>query len=290
LHHICYWLVRSYFPDAPRDGASWQDERIPRPLRASEPTADQVPRKDLEVLEQRLAKQNEAALKLQQERDSVALVDLLQRSGWVKRALFLADRVSLVRQAANAFKKHLPESSPVNLVTEKNTEGRVYVCTYPTMMGLIDETQTGGDEARFGVGYFDLVIIDEAHRSVYQKYGAIFHYFDSLLLGLTATPREQVDKNTYELFDLEPGVPTDAYELDTAVADGFLVPPRVQQVDLKFPREGIDYDALSDEEKAQWESLDWGDAPGSSDDPDALPDRVNASAINSWLFNVYTDF
>jgi type I restriction enzyme R subunit len=212
-------------------------------------------------------------------RTAIALVDVLQRAGWVKRALFLADRVALVNQAVSAFKAHLPESSPVNLVTEKDKAGRVYVSTYPTMMGLIDETK--GGEARFSVGHFDLVIIDEAHRSVYQKYGAIFRYFDSLLVGLTATPREQVDKNTYALFDLEPGVPTDAYELETAVADGFLVPPRVQQVDLKFPREGIDYDALSDEEKAQWESLDWGDDV----EPDELPDKVNASAINSWLFN-----
>ena len=212
-------------------------------------------------------------------RTAIALVDLLQRSGWVKRALFLADRKALVRQAVNAFKTHLPESSPVNLVTEKDKSGRVYVCTYPTMMGLIDETN--GNEARFGVGHFDIVIIDEAHRSVYQKYGAIFRYFDSLLVGLTATPREQVDRNTYELFDLEPGVPTDAYELETAVADGFLVPPRVQQVDLRFPREGIDYDSLSDEEKEQWESLDWGDDV----DEHGLPDKVNASAINSWLFN-----
>ena len=147
------------------------------------------------------------------------------------------------------------------------------------MMGLIDETK--GNEARFGVGYFDLIIIDEAHRSVYKKYGAIFEYFDSLLVGLTATPRDQVDKNTYDLFDQEPGVPTDAYELETAVADGFLVPPRVEQIDLKFPREGIDYDTLSDEEKEQWEGLDWGDDL----DPDELPDRVNASAINAWLFN-----
>ena len=212
-------------------------------------------------------------------RTAVALVDLLQRAGWVKRALFLADRISLVNQAVGAFKTHLPASSPVNLVTEKDKAGRVYVSTYSTMMGLIDETK--GNEARFGVGHFDLVIIDEAHRSVYQKYGAIFRYFDSLLIGLTATPREQVDRNTYELFDLEPGVPTDAYELETAVADGFLVPPRVQQVDLKFPREGIDYYSLSDEEKEQWESLDWGDDVG----PGELPDRVNASAINSWLFN-----
>ena len=212
-------------------------------------------------------------------RTAIALVDVLQRAGWVKRALFLADRVSLVNQAVNAFKTHLPDSSPVNLVTEKGAEGRVYVSTYPTMMGLIDETK--GTEARFGVGHFDLVIIDEAHRSVYQKYGAIFRYFDSLLVGLTATPREQVDRNTYQLFDLEPGVPTDAYELETAVADGFLVPPRVQQVDLRFPREGIDYDSLSDEEKEQWESLDWGDDV----EPGDLPDRVNAAAINSWLFN-----
>jgi type I restriction enzyme R subunit len=212
-------------------------------------------------------------------RTAIALVDVLQRASWIKRALFLADRVSLVNQAVSAFKTHLPESSPVNLVTEKETEGRVYVCTYPTMMGMIDQTQ--GGEARFGVGHFDLVIIDEAHRSVYQKYGEIFRYLDSLLVGLTATPREEVDKNTYDLFDLEPGVPTDAYELEQAVADGFLVPPRVQQVDLKFPREGIDYDKLTDEEKAQWESLDWGDDV----EPGTLPDRVNAAAINSWLFN-----
>ena len=212
-------------------------------------------------------------------RVAIALVDLLQRAGWVKRALFLADRISLVNQAVGAFKAHLPESSPVNLVTEKDKAGRVYVCTYPTMMGLINETT--GTEARFGVGHFDLVIIDEAHRSVYQKYGAIFRYFDSLLVGLTATPRDQVDRNTYKLFDLEPGLPTDAYELATAVADGYLVPPKVQQVDLRFPREGIDYDSLSEEEQAQWESLDWGD----DEDDAGLLERVNASAINNWLFN-----
>ena len=212
-------------------------------------------------------------------RVAIALVDLLQRAGWVKRALFLADRISLVNQAVGAFKAYLPESSPVNLVTEKDKAGRVYVCTYPTMMGLINETT--GTEARFGVGHFDLVIIDEAHRSVYQKYRAIFRYFDSLLVGLTATPRDQVDRNTYELFDLEPGVPTDAYELATAVADGYLVPLKVQQVDLRFPREGIDYDSLSEEEQAQWESLDWGD----DQDGGELPERVNASAINNWLFN-----
>jgi type I restriction enzyme, R subunit len=215
-------------------------------------------------------------------RTAIALADLLQRAGWAKRVLFLADRISLVNQAVAAFKAHLPESSPVNLVTEKDKTGRVYLSTYPTMMGLIDETK--GDAARFSVGHFDLVIIDEAHRSVYQRYQEIFRYFDSLLVGLTATPSEQVDKNTYRLFDLEPGVPTDAYELETAVADGFLVPPRVEMVDLKFPLQGIDYDSLSEEEQEEWEGLDWGDdvPPGS------FPAQVNASAVNSWLFNTDT--
>ena len=216
-------------------------------------------------------------------RTAVALVDLLQRAGWVKRALFLADRVALVRQAVNAFKQHLPESSPVNLVTEKDKSGRVYVCTYPTMMGLIDETKPGasGLEARFGVGHFDLVIIDEAHRSVYQKFGAIFRYFDGLLVGLTATPRDQVDRNTYQLFDLQQGMPTDAYELETAVKDGFLVPPKASQVNLKFPGRGINYDDLSDDEKEEWESTDWGDDSPSPQ----VPARVEPQAINNWLFN-----
>jgi type I restriction enzyme, R subunit len=151
---------------------------------------------------------------------------------------------------------------------------------------LIDETKPGANalEARFGVGHFDLVIIDEAHRSVYQKFGAIFRYFDSLLVGLTATPREQVDRNTYQLFDLQPGVPTDAYELETAVRDGFLVPPRAIQVNLRFPGRGIVYDDLSDAEKEEWESTDWGD-----DSPTpAVPARVEPQAINNWLFNADT--
>ena len=212
-------------------------------------------------------------------RTAIALVDVLQRAGWIKRVLFLADRLALVTQAVNAFKTFLPSSSPVNLVREKDREGRVYVSTYPTTLNLIDQTDDG--ESLFGVGYFDLVIIDEAHRSVYQKYGAIFQHFDALLVGLTATPRDQVDRNTYELFDLQPGVPTDFYDLETAVREGYLVPPRVQQVDLKFPREGIDYDSLSDEEKDQWENLDWGDGANTQ----LVPSKVNAAAINSWLFN-----
>lgn len=211
-------------------------------------------------------------------RTVIALVDLLMRAGWVKRVLFLADRVSLVRQATNAFKAHLPDSAPVNLVTEKTAEGRVFLSTYPTMMNLIDGKAQG--KRSFGPGHFDLVVIDEAHRSVYQRYRAIFDYFDSFLVGLTATPREDVDHDTYALFDLEDGVPTDAYSLDEAVRDGHLVPPEAISVPLKIIRSGLRYDELSEAEKTQWDMLEWGE--------DEIPDSVEAAEVNKRLFNVDT--
>jgi type I restriction enzyme R subunit len=209
-------------------------------------------------------------------RTVIALVDLLQRANWAKRILFLADRVALVNQAANAFKAHLPDAAAVNLVTDKETEGRVFVSTYPTMMGLINETNDG--LRRFGVGHFDLIIVDEAHRSIYQKYRAIFAYFDALLVGLTATPKDEIDRNTYGLFELESGVPTDAYGLEDAIDEGYLVPPRAVSVPLKFQREGIQYAQLSEDERAQWDELDW-------DEDGHAPDEVGAEAVNKWLFN-----
>ncbi len=217
-------------------------------------------------------------------RTVIALSDVLMRANWVKRVLFLADRVALVNQAVNAFKHHLPDSSPVNLVTDKHTEGRVFVSTYPTMMGLIDDAtdDSKSGQRRFGVGHFDLIVIDEAHRSVYQKYRAIFDYFDSLLVGLTATPKDEIDHNTYSLFDLEDGVPTDAYPLDQAVADGYLVPPLAVSVPLKFQRDGIKYAELSEDEKEQWDALEW------SDDGTPPPNEVEAAALNKWLFNTDT--
>jgi type I restriction enzyme R subunit len=193
--------------------------------------------------------------------------------------LFLADRIALVNQAINAFKKHLPDSSPVNLVTDRDEEGRMFVSTYPTMMGLIDEATDG--QRRFGVGHFDVVIIDEAHRSVYQKYRAIFDYFDSLLVGLTATPKDEIDRNTYGLFDLERGVPTDTYGLDDAVRDGFLVPAEAVSVPLHFQREGITYAELSDDEKEEWDALEW-------DETGQIPAQIEPEAVNRWLFNADT--
>ena len=209
-------------------------------------------------------------------RTVIALCDLLMKANWARRVLFLADRVALVNQSVNAFKKFLPDASPVNLVTEKSATGRVYISTYPTMMGLIDEAKNG--KRRFGPGHFDLIVVDEAHRSVYRKYGAIFDYFDSLIVGLTATPKDEIDRDTYRLFDLQRGVPTDAYGLDEAVKDGFLVPPKAVSVPLKFQRECISYDDLSDDEKELWDTVEW-------DEDGNVPDRVEAAAVNKWLFN-----
>ncbi|MGL5863483.1 MAG: type I restriction-modification enzyme R subunit C-terminal domain-containing protein, partial [Phycicoccus sp.] len=149
------------------------------------------------------------------------------------------------------------------------------VSTYPTMMNLIDEVD--GGTRRFGPGYFDLVVIDEAHRSVYATYGVIVDYFDSLLLGLTATPKDEVDHNTYRLFHLEDGVPTDNYSLDEAVDAGHLVPPKGISVGTQFLRSGIRYTDLTEEEKDQWDALDWGD--------DGPPDEVGAEELNRFLFN-----
>jgi type I restriction enzyme R subunit len=212
-------------------------------------------------------------------RTVIALVDLLMRSNWCKRVLFLADRVALVKQAVGAFKTHLPDATTVNLVTDKSADGRVYVSTYPTMMGLINSG--AGDLRRFGPGFFDLVVIDEAHRSVYQKYGAIFDWFDSLLVGLTATPKDEVDRNTYRLFNLEDGVPTDSYSLDEAVREGYLVPAQAISVPLKFPRDGIRYDDLSEQEKDEWDARDW-------DEDGDVPDLIASDAVNKWLFNADT--
>lgn len=210
-------------------------------------------------------------------RTVIALADLMMKANWARRILFLADRKALVNQAAAAFKKFLPSSAPVNLMTDRESTGRVYVSTYPTMMGLIDGKDE--DEARrFGPGHFDLIIIDEAHRSVYRKYGAIFDYFDSLLVGLTATPKDEIDRDTYRLFNLQSGVPTDAYGLDEAVGDNYLVPPKAISVPLRFERQGIRYDDLSDDEKEEWDAVEW-------DEDGNVPAAVEPAAVNKWLFN-----
>ncbi len=217
-------------------------------------------------------------------RTVIALIDQLMRANWVKRVLFLADRVALVKQAHNNFKKHLPSAPSANLIEKHDPKkndhngARVCVATYPTMMGLIDEMQNG--QRQYGPGHFDLIVIDEAHRSIYRKYRSIFDYFDSLLVGLTATPRDEIDHDTYSLFELERGVPTDVYDLDNAVADKFLVPPAPISVPLKFQRQGIRYNDLSPEDQEKWDLLEW---------EDKLPNRdIDPNEVNKWLFNTDT--
>ncbi|WP_079148237.1 DEAD/DEAH box helicase family protein [Streptomyces agglomeratus] len=213
-------------------------------------------------------------------RTTVALVDQLKKAGWAQRVLFLADRQSLVTQAMKAFKEHLPSTPVASLLDDKAATAHVFVSTYQTMMKQIDVTDAAG-RRRFGPGYFDLIVIDEAHRSVYDKYGEIFRYFDALLLGLTATPKDDIDRNTYKLFQLEDGVPTDSYGLDEAVRDGYLVPPKAVKVPLKFMERGIRYADLSEEEKAEWDAKEW-------TEDGQVPDAVSRHELDKYLFNADT--
>ena len=215
-------------------------------------------------------------------RTASAIVDMLTKCNWAKRALFLADRNALVTQAKNAFNEYLPHLSAVDLTREREDNGtRLVFSTYPTIMNRIDGL-LAGDQRFYGVGHFDLIIIDEAHRSIYQKYKAIFDYFDAMLVGLTATPKTEVDHNTYGLFGIEDNNPTFAYELDKAVAERYLVPPKAKSVPLKFLREGIKYKDLSDTEKEEYE-LKFGD-PSTGE----APEEISSAALNAWLFNTNT--
>ena len=211
-------------------------------------------------------------------RTSIAFSKLMLECNWAKRILFLADRISLVDQAKRNFVKFLPEHSSVNLLEEKdNPDARIAFSTYKTMMGLIDNSRD--EEARFYGGHFDLVIVDEAHRSIYKKYQAIFEYFDALFLGLTATPKNSIDKNTYHIFGLADKSPTDAYTFQEAVDNHHLTPYKSIELPTKFLREGIKYDELSDEEKEEFEEeiLDGEEATGN--------EWIASSELNSWLFN-----
>jgi type I restriction enzyme R subunit len=191
----------------------------------------------------------------------------------VKNVLFLADRNALVTQAKKEFGKLLPKvSAEILSGATSELKGRVQLATYPTMMNLLGEP---AHRRLFGIGHFDLVIVDEAHRSIYQKYRHIFDYFDALLVGLTATPKSDIDKNTYHIFDIENGVPTFAYESHEAFADEVLVPPKGYSVPLKFVRQGVKYKELSPEEQEEWESKE----------QLAEREEVLPSELNQFLYN-----
>jgi type I restriction enzyme R subunit len=211
-------------------------------------------------------------------RTSISITDMVLKKKWAKRVLFLADRNALVKQAYKNYAEHLPEVPIVNLVEEKNDDAaRVVFSTYPTMLNQIENLEQG--KRKFDPGHFDLVIIDEAHRSVYNKYQAIFDYFDSLLLGLTATPKEDVDHDTYDLFNTEQGNPTYSYGLEEAVQDGFLVPPKKVKVHGNLLTHGVTYSELSEEEKKVYDDLI------RDTDLEAGPGYVDPQKLNAFLFN-----
>ncbi len=212
-------------------------------------------------------------------RTVISLVDVLIRHGWIKNVLFLADRTSLVIQAKRAFHNLMPDLSITNLCDEKNNfNARAVFSTYQTMMNCIDETKDEDGSRLFTCGHFDLIIVDEAHRSIYNKYIDIFTYFDSLLVGLTATPKDEIEKSTYRIFELEGGIPTYGYELQQAVEDKYLVPYSVANTKLKFMQSGIKYSELTDKEKEEYEDT-------FVDENGQVPEIIERSALNEWLFN-----
>lgn len=222
-------------------------------------------------------------------RTAAGLVDVLTRANWASNVLFLADRVALVSQAKAAFQEYLPNLSLCNLCSTKdrmeNSSARMVFSTYPSILNAIDTVKMGDGRRIFTPAHFDLIIVDEAHRSIFKKYRAIFDYFDAQVLGLTATPKDEVDRNTYDFFEVERGVPTYVYEYDTAVKqDHYLVPYYNIEVATKFLDEGISYDDLTEEDQERLDD-DWEEAYG---EDVAAPEFMPSSALNSWVFNEKT--
>lgn len=211
-------------------------------------------------------------------RVAISLVDVLTKADWAKNILFLADRTALVNQAKKNFVNLLPSLTTCNLCENKEDSevSRMIFSSYPTMMNAIDETRSKDGNRLFTPGHFDLIILDESHRSIYNKYKDIFDYFDALLIGLTATPKDSIGANTYSIFDLETGVPTYAYEYETAVKDKYLVSYHSYETKMKFLEEGIHYDELSDEEKKEFE------------EHFSNTDTITSSEMNKFVFNINT--
>lgn len=215
-------------------------------------------------------------------RTAASLVDVLSRGHHITNVLFLADRTALVSQAKDDFKTYLPNMSLCNLCANKDdASARIVFSTYPTIMNAIDREKSKDGGILFSPAHFDLIVIDESHRSIFKKYRAIFEYFNAILLGLTATPKTEVARNTYEFFELENGVPTYVYDYDTAVhQDHVLVPYYNYEVTTKFLSEGITYEELSDEDKERYEDDFTEDG--------AMPDSIPSQALNDFVFNQKT--
>ena len=215
-------------------------------------------------------------------RTASSLTDVLSRGKQITNILFLADRTALVKQAKDDFKNYLPDMSLCNLCTNKDDRNaRIVFSTYPTMLNAIDDIKSKDGTRLFTPAHFDLIIIDESHRSIFKKYRVIFEYFDAIMVGLTATPKTEVDRNTYDFFDMEHGVPTYAYDYETAVyQDHVLVPYYNYEVHTKFLDEGIVYDDLSEKDKERFEE-DFGE-------DGFVPEYISSAAMNKFIFNELT--
>lgn len=212
-------------------------------------------------------------------RVSISIVDVLRKHNYVKNILFLADRKALVKQAKKNYSNLLPDLTLCNLLDNKDDpeQSRMIFSTYPTMMNAIDETKGKEGHKLFTPAHFDLIIVDESHRSIYKKYQDIFNYFDAMILGMTATPKNEIDKNTYHVFDLERGVPTYAYELNQAVEEGYLVDYHTLEYKTKIMEDGIHYDELSEEEKEEFDET--------FEHDERIKKDISSEAVNQWLFN-----
>ena len=219
-------------------------------------------------------------------RVSISLCDILMRNDWVKTVLFLADRTALVGQAHKNYEALLPSVSMSVLSEEKapDMQARILFSTYQTMINYLDR-----EDKAFSVGRFDLIIIDEAHRSVFGRYGAIFNYFDSLLIGLTATPRDEIDRNTYDLLQLDNGMPNYSYDIDEAVRDGYLCPYKTLQYHSKIMERGAKWDEMSKEDREEAERLmDYEKSLAGLGPDDEYHRDILPQEIFKYLFNIDT--
>src|SRR5690606_14363116 len=203
-------------------------------------------------------------------RVAISLCDVLMRAGWVKRILFLCDRRELRKQADRVFKEYMPGEPRVivDRTTANDRDKRIYLATYPAMMKCYED---------FDVGFFDLIIADESHRSIYKKFRALFQYFDALEVGLTATPVRFIERNTYELFGCEDRDPTSHFSFEDAInsTPPFLVPFRVRSFSSQFREQGIRYTQMSPEQREQLEDQD----------PAAEQVDYDAEKLDKYVFN-----
>ena len=212
-------------------------------------------------------------------RVSCGISDIFLRNNYVKRILFLADRKNLVRQAKEeTFEKFLP-TVPMATIMEGKREGddnkaRIVFSTYNSMLSIIQDTKT----CPYGIGHFDLIIVDEAHRSLFNKYAEIFDYFDAWMLGLTATPRNEINKSTYKVFNLDDETPNYEYDVVKGVKDGYLTYYRALDRTPKVLKDGVEYDSLSEDEQEQYEEL-------FTEDDGTLPEKVEGEKFLSVIYN-----